>query len=212
MTARMKIVVGLAVLVAGAAIVWFGFGQQYLADRTVVAVMNETISRPEAGLSFTYPSGEAAFSLAESVATGSAEVLAGYVLMPSDEYMAYTERGDEPGETPAAISIFVFSMEGVATSTETATGTVRLERLERLAAWATERDGITSFSRAQTPPAVVEIDGVNAYRYRADGLYQQEVYIASYKNRAFLFVAQFNAETDLTYTAFDSIVQSMRFE
>jgi hypothetical protein len=185
----MKIVIGLAVVMAGLVIAWFGVGSTLWQDRTVVAVTNETIARPEVTLSFTYPSGETAFSLAESVATSSGEVLAGYVLMPSDEYRAFTERGEEVRETPAAISVFVFSMEGVATSTETASGTVRLERLERLAAWATERDAITSFTRAQAPPEVVEIDGVNAYRYRADGLYQQEIYLASYQNRLSLGVA-----------------------
>lgn len=182
---------------------------RYAEDQTVVAVALETIDRPDLNLSFAYPSGEEAFSMAESLATSSGDVLQAFVMMPTKEYFDFQESGDER-ETPAAMSVFVFNDDG-ATTTTVGTTTVRIDRSERLRNWATENAAFTSFTRPLSPPVVTEIDGVEALHYRADGLFQQDIYLASYQGRIYLFAVQFNAETDLIFTTFQELIASVSF-
>lgn len=178
-------------------------------DTMVVAVAQETIDRPDLGLSFSYPSGEEAFSMVESVATTTGNVLQAFVMMPSQEYFEF-QANDKARETPPAMSVFVFKDDS-ATSTMMGTTTVRFDRSERLRSWATTNTAFTSFTRPLAAPEVTEIDGVEALHYRADGLYQQDIYLASYQGRIYMFFAQFNSETDLTYTTFQDLIASVSF-
>lgn len=182
----------------------------FSSDRMVVAVANETITRKDIGLSFTYPSGETAFSLVESPATTTGTLLQAYVMMPTNEYFEL-QASDEAREAPPAMSIFVFA-DDEATTTTTGTSTVRLDRSTRLQNWATRNDSFTSFTRPLAAPEITEIDGVEALHYRADGLYQQDVYLVSYQGNIYMFVTQFNTETDLTYTTFQELIASVSFD
>ncbi|MBY0309753.1 hypothetical protein K2Q16_01255 [Patescibacteria group bacterium] len=202
------LILGVVVLVVG--IVGFGLYGEYAKDQAVVAVAIEKIDRPDLGFSFTYPSGEEAFSMIQSMATSTGSMLQAYVMMPTEEYFALEESKDAR-ETPAAMSVFVFT-DDQATTTTTGTTTVRLDRSERLVNWATANDSFTSFTRPLSPPEQTEIDGVDALHYRADGLYPQDIYLVSYKNRIYMFVTQFNAETDLTYTTFQELIASVSFD
>lgn len=194
----------LVVIVGIAGYVVYG---QYAKDQMVVAVAKERIERPEISLAFSYPSGEDAFSMVESAATSST-MLQAFVMMPTKEYFDLQE-SEEARETPPAMSVFVFADSGATTS---ATSGESLSRVVRLQNWATENTSFTSYVSATTPPEMVEIDGVNAIHYRADGLYQQDIYLASYQSRIYMFVAQFNEPTDLTFTTFQELIASVTFE
>ena len=58
---------------------------------------------------------------------------------------------------------------------------------------------------------MVEIDGIKALHYQADGLYQQDVYLVSYKDRVYMFVGQYNDMTEVTYTSFQELIKSISF-
>jgi hypothetical protein len=127
-------------------------------------------------------------------------------MIPTEEYAAF-QSAEAGGETPASINVFVFTLEDV----EVPEGTEKPERITRLQNWAADNTALTSFSQALNTPDIVEIDGLKALHYRADGLYQQDVYLASYRGLVYMFVGQFNEETDLTYTAFQSLIASVSF-
>jgi hypothetical protein len=207
MSKKLYLLLGALVVVGIASYVVYG---DYAKDQTVVAVAKETINRPDLGLSFSYPSGEEAFSMVESMATTTGSLLQAFVMMPSQEYFDFQE-SKEARETPAAMSVFVFK-DDQATTTTTGTTTVRIDRSQRLISWATDNTNFTSYTRPLTPPVVTEIDGVEALHYRADGLYQQDVYLVSYQGNIYMFVTQFNAETDLTYTTFQELISSVSFD
>jgi hypothetical protein len=190
----------------------------YQDNQMVVAIVNETIVRPELGISFTYPSGEAAFALIESPATADRTLLGAFVMVPTGEYLEF-QQSTEAREAPPAMSVFVFadtSADAEASSTPvTTTGTSttdRPDRMTRLKNWAAENTALTSYALATTPAEEIEIDGLKTLHYRADGLYQQDIYLASYRSRIYIFVGQFNDEADITYTAFQTLMSTVVFE
>jgi hypothetical protein len=205
MNIKVLLLLGVALVIGGVGYVLFG---QLNQDKTVAVVITETIRRPDLGLTFSYPSGDDAFSMVESFPTTTGTMLQAFVMMPTAEYVAF-QASDEAREAPAAMSIFVFTDNQ---ATTTGTSTERISRSERLRNWATENTSFTSFTQPLTPPEVTEIDGVEALHYRADGLYSQDIYLLSYKGRIYMFVTQFNAETDLTYTTFQELIASVSFD
>lgn len=56
-----------------------------------------------------------------------------------------------------------------------------------------------------------EIDGLEVLHYRAMGLHQKEIYLAIYKGRAYMFVAQFDSEQAATFTNFQQLMSSVLF-
>lgn len=191
--------------------------QNYSNDQTVVSAFNETIDRPELDLAFTYPSGDFGFSLIEPPVTEGGELLKAFILMPTKDFVEFSER-TEPGESPPTISIFVFDMPdsaNSATSTmselSSTTSEDRPDRISRLQSWAMENTVLTSYASALATPEVVEVDGLKMFHYRADGLYQQDIYLASYKGRAYMFAAQFDSEENSTFTAFQELITKVSF-
>ena len=89
---------------------------------------------------------------------------------------------------------------------------VSLDRVTRLQNWAIDNDILTSFTKAKATPDIIELDGTKALHYQADGLYQQDIYLVSYKNRAYMFVGQYDAPSDITKTAFDELIGTVTFE
>ena len=129
-----------------------------------------------------------------------------YLLMPTKEFEAYKSRTDV-GEAPANISLFVFTLDTSANASTTGES-----RISQLQTWATDNSSFTSIKLAKNTPDVVEIDGVKALHYKADGLYQQDIYLAAYRGYVYMFVSQYDAETDMTYTAFQELLQTVTFE
>lgn len=188
-----------------------------------------TVSRPEVDLSFSYPSGEAGLSLIEPPTTDNTALLEAFILMPFADYQAI-QASEPPTESPASISIFVFeeaeteesatitleTASGTAGTAEveenTATDTPRVGRITRLQNWATDNQNLTSFNQAKNTPEVVDLDGVNALYYEADGLYQQQIYLAAYKGNIYMFVGQYDSESDPIYQQFKDLMTKVSFE
>lgn len=177
-------------------------------SRTEVVVVTERIERPELNIAFEFKSGENAYSYVEPPVTDEMRTTglkAAFILMDTDDYIGY-QAGLDGGEAPKSISVFVY------TETEpAATSTPRLDRLNRIRAWAETHSALTSFSLAQGTPEEVVLDGVKAIRYRADGLYPQEVYIAFYSGNYYLIVGQYDGEKDPMYSDFLYFVNSINF-
>ena len=172
----------------------------------------KTVTNQEFGLSFNYIGGETGFALVEPPATGS--IKKSYILMPTADYADF-QKATEPGETPASISVLVFMLEDEAeASTTQAVGTTteRESRIARLQNWAIDNNILTSFNTAKATPDIIEIDGVKALHYQADGLYQQEIYLASYRNRVYMFAAQYDKADDITITSFPALIGSISFD
>ncbi len=200
------IIIAALIAVAVAALAYYQFSR---TSSDVSNIPKETVNNRVVGLSFAYPPTENGFSLVEPP-VGENGLLAAYVLIPTKEYEAYKTSNDVR-EAPASISVLVYEIDS-GTSTVTASGSERVDRVTRLQNWATDNDTLTSYTKAKATPDIVEIDGIKALHYQADGLYQQDIYLISYQNRAYMFTAQFDAPTDITNTAFTEFIESISFE
>lgn len=188
--------------IAGLAYYQFVRNAADLSDIPKEKVTNDTV-----GLSFSYTPSENGFSLVEPP-VGDIGLLAAYVLIPSKEYDDY-KASTETREAPASISILVYALDS---ATSTASSGERIDRVTRLQNWAIDNDILTSFTKAKATPDIIELDGTKALHYQADGLYQQDIYLVSYKNRAYMFVGQYDAPSDITKTAFDELIGTVTFE
>lgn len=171
----------------------------------------QTVTNEEYGLSFAYLVGEAGFSLVEPPV--SEGIKKSYILIPTPEYADF-QNSTEARETPASISVLVLLLEEEDTKVETEAGTTteRESRITRLQNWAMDNNILTSFNVAKATPDIIEIDGVKALHYQADGLYQQDIYLASYKNRVYMFTAQYNELDDITIASFPALIESISFD
>ena len=212
MNKRNIVLIGLLVLLVA------GFGAYRLYEAKYAApgvlVAGETVKNSDLDLEFKYPGGDDGFVLLEPDGTQQG-ILKSYLMLPKAEYESY-KVVEGPSEAPAGMNIFIFTLEdkdeASSTKTETtATSTPRESRITELQNWATDNSGFTSINLAKNTPEVVEIDGIKALHYQADGLYQQDVYLVSYKDRVYMFVGQYNEMTDVTYTSFQELIKSISF-
>ncbi|MEK7639342.1 MAG: hypothetical protein AAB388_04240 [Patescibacteria group bacterium] len=181
--------------------------RSWFFSQSKVVGVTESISHPELYLSFTYPSGEEAYSLIERPGT-SESLTHAFIIMKTDEYIALQANQNE-GDAPPAISIFVFpeaEPEDVPSTTE------RAGRITRLQNWATDNKNLTSIHLAKNTPEVVELDGVKSLYYQADGNFAQEVYLVSYHNNIYMFVGQSQKPTDQITTVFKDLIASVSFD
>jgi len=183
--------------------------QSYRDDQMVVAPYNETIDRPDINLAFTYPGGEYGLSLIEPPLPEGGDLLQAFILVPADDYDEFTQNTDGQ-QSPPAISIFVFNLPELPVVANADSGE-EPDRITLLREWATEKSSITSYPSAVDTATVEEIDGLEVLHYRAMGLHQQEIYLASYKGRAYMFVAQFDSEQAATFTNFQQLMSSVLF-
>jgi hypothetical protein len=192
--------------VVAVAYLWF---KAHPSSDTTVPQSKETVLADEFGFSFSYPVGDNGLTLIEPPIEGNPFKKA-YILMPDQDYEAF-KLITGGTETPASVSVFVYEFE----DDETATGTDAIEkpnRITRLQNWAKDNAQVTSFNLAKGTPDIIEIDSVKALHYKADGLYQQDIYLASYRGFIYMFTAQYNAETDITFQAFQEIIASVSFD
>lgn len=191
----------LAAVIAGA---FFFFGQPTeQTEYRAKPIGQERIVRPDLGISFAYPGGETGLSLIEPPTIPDQELLQAFILFPTADYIEF-QQAEEGREAPAGITLFVYT----APETENS----ELSRMERLAAWATERANVTSFTSPAGEVETVEIDGLDTLHYQADGLYRQDIYLASYQGRIFMFVGQHHEANDAVHTAFQELMETVSFE
>ncbi len=166
------------------------------------ATTPQTVANTELSFSFSYPKGSDAFTLLEPNGTDKG-IIKSYIMMPSAAYEGYKSSG---GDAPAAMNVFVFNLQGKnATSSETNS------RITELQNWAADNSTLSSIKQAKTTPDVVALDGIKTLHYQADGLYQQDIYLVSYKGYVYMFVGQYDKQTDSTYTAFQDLIKTISF-
>lgn len=198
---RYTVIAALAVAVLAGA--WYQISQ-YLKEQ--VPTTTEKVHNEAVGLGFSYQAGEAGLALFEPPLSGN--LLSAYLLMPQSDFEDYQAADTEGREAPASIGVFVYALDA-ATTTESGE---RLDRITRLQNWAMDNSTLTSFNQAKNTPDIVEIDGAKALHYQADGLYQQDIYLVSYKNRVYMFVGQYNDVKDMTYTSFAPFMETVAFD
>lgn len=165
-----------------------------------------TLTRPEAGLEFTYIEGPDAFSLFEPSAL--AEPLHSvFMLIPSPQFVAL--RNQEQIDTPPSITLFVYNKRNAYDRPDETSGE-DLSRRDRLVRWATENDALTSFSRAETVTDIT-VDDVNGISYQTDGAFPQTIYLISYQDRIYFFVGQYETEGDYLQEAFTELLSTIYF-
>lgn len=189
-------------------LLFFAYQQftSYQLDQAAEAVVKETVTNDELGLSFMYPTGETGFTLIEPPA-GENGLLKAYLMMPTKAYQDL-QASDDARETPASISVLIFTLDE---ETLVGTSTERADRITRLQNWAIDNTSLTSFTTPKATPEIVEMDGLKAFHYQADGLYQQDIYLASYRGQVYMFATQYNEESDMTFTAFQELIASASF-
>lgn len=171
------------------------------ADR---AVEMKTVTNQTYSLNFEYPAGVDGYELIESGSQD--EFLHSYVLIDADVLASFQEA--EFTDTPPTMSIFVFTLPEESESE----GVESAGRITRLQNWAQENAGLTAYNLMYGTPDIVEIDGLKALSYLTDGLYQQEVFLASYRGHIYMFVGQYDRPTDAIKKDFERLIASITFE
>jgi hypothetical protein len=192
-----------AVVVVVALVVTY---QLYISRKSVLPnepTTTQTVTNKEFAFSFAYPKGSADFTLLEPNGSDKG-ILKSYIMMPAADFESYKNSG---GEAPAGMNVFVMSLgDKNASSSETDT------RITELQNWAADNSTLSSIKQAKNTPDIVAIDGIKALHYEADGLYKQDIYLVSYRGHVYMFVGQYDKQTDPTYTAFQTLIKSVSFE
>ncbi len=208
---KKQIFITVAVIVVLAVGIGFTVARPWLQNRTIPVTVMEKIERPLLNISFTFPSGEDAYSYFEPQfdLSASSGPRAGFIMLPSEDYQAYQADGFM-GEAPPSMSIFVYE-EKEEIIPVGATNTDGVDRATKIRLWAEANSGLTSYNLAQTPPEDTTIDGAKAIRYKTDGLYPQDVYVVFHQNNFYVITGQYDGEADPQYQAFQDLVKSILF-
>jgi hypothetical protein len=136
-----------------------------------------TVANVDYGLNFEYAAGADGYELIASATQDNA--LQSYVLIEKAALATFQAEGGETA--PPTISVFVFQLPEEEDSEESP------GRVTRLQNWAQANAGLTSFTDIYGTPKITEIDGVKALEYLTDGVYQQTIYLASYRGFVYMF-------------------------
>ena len=168
----------------------------------------KTVNDETYGLSFSFDEGEEAFTLVEPP-VNQAGIQKSYIMLLTKAYADY-QQSDNVAEAPAGMNVFILTLEEEG-NTENATTAEQSDRMTRLKHWAMRFDGLTQYSKKKAEPEEVEIDGLKALKYQTEGLYQQTIYLATYKNNVYMFIGQYTEQSDITYTAFEKLLTTISF-
>lgn len=207
-----KVVAAIAVIIIlGSAYYFFNISSR---DKTVVTDTIETVTNKDLNFSFTFESGATALSSMETTPEqfGDPFLKKMYMLMETKELEIFdkAKESGEEREAPPAISVLVFERGPV--NEELASSSEDLSAIERITQWAKDNSQFTSINLATNNIEEVEIDGVKAIHYQADGLYRQDVYVLRYGKNMYLFVGQSLAEGDYMSKAFQKVIASVLFD
>jgi hypothetical protein len=204
MNKKIAIVIGVLILLGGS----FWLYQNYAKKAPVEVPLTEVmVTREEVNLAFTYLIGTAGYSLSEASreASSTNSLLKGFVLTPTK--MTETPVGSESELT---ISIFVIE-EADETGSTTATTTIKLAKIDELKALASQYKNISGFDRLVGEVELVDLDGVDAIHYKADGLYMHDTYFANVFGNIYLIVGQYIEEGDKIHQDFKQLVNTVTF-
>ncbi|MEY3784391.1 MAG: hypothetical protein RLZZ230_713 [Candidatus Parcubacteria bacterium] len=203
---KIYIISGIILLIGVGFLVYSKVINPYLDSRTVTAVVPTTIENTDMDFAFTYPSGEEGYTVIEPpIATTSTDGIKKiYLILNTAEYITF-QTADAGGEAPPLISIFVIDLPEVADDIEAP------DKITVLRTWAEQNPQLSSYSFRTSEPEEIEIDGVKALRYRTDGSYKQEVYLASHKGRVYVLTGQYQDEPDSIRAIFTNLIASLTF-
>ena len=193
-----------AVIVAGVVLYTLVIRPQF-DNRMVSVVAPVTIKSTDLPLEFSYPSGDDGYTMIEPpvplTGNGLTKV---YIIMDTRQYLEY--QSDTNVKTvPPSISVFVFQTPESLNTLEDA------GRITRLQTWAESNAQYSSFPLMDSEFEVVELDGVQALRYRTLGMFKQEVYLAEYRDHIYVFTGQFEDNNDSIHQMFANLVDSIVF-
>jgi hypothetical protein len=197
--------IGLAIVLIGSAFIANEqLVQPILDDRMVEDVVGAPIVVEEYDFAFKYPSGVEGFALIEPpVATTSQSLKKAYLMFEYSQYLQY-QNSELDGQTPPAVSVFVFALPE---KSETGTSS----RSERLLEWINENPQYTSFNKKVGETSEVEIDGASAMKYSTAGFYQQDFHIVSYSGNAYIFASQYENPDDANVAMYTNLINSVTF-
>lgn len=177
-----------------------------LENRMIDTVVPATITSQTFPLEFTYPSGTSAYTLIEPPVptTTSSGLQKVYLIIDNQSYLDF--QADKKMKTPPTVSILIFQKP------ESTEKDKEMKRSELLKVWAEQHPQYTSFDQKTVEPEIVELDGVGALHYLADGVYQQEIYVAAYDHNTYVFTGQFEDEASDIHNMFAEMMQSVIFD
>lgn len=188
----------LIIAVAAAASYVFFFRPQ---ARYVEFNQSELVSRPAIDLEFSFVAGPDALSLVEAPVEG--EPLKGaFILMSSSDYIEV--HNNTATETPASISIFVFTLPEQENQD--------LSKTDLLREWAMDNQSLTGINVSEGEPEEIELDGVKGIKYNTVGAYNQEVQLFNHRGRAYMFVGQYDDTTEDLRDDFEELMQTVVFQ
>lgn len=192
-------------LVVIASVVYIKLIKPQSDNGAVSVVVPVTIEAKELDFSFVYSAGESGYTLIEppvtAVDNGIQKI---YLLLNTKEYAEFTASGNQ-GEAPPTVSIFVFELPEVPGEAEDTS------RIIRLLEWSEQTPEFSSVALRTTEPEVFEVDGVKSVRYKTEGTYRQEVYLANHKGRVYVFTGQYKKESDDVRTVFTDFMKEVVF-
>lgn len=205
---KQKLIIIGAALVIVTAVVGYLLYKSYTPN-TVDEGTLKMIEDKTYGITFSFNEGENDFTVVEPP-ENQAGIQKSYILLPTKAYNEYKE-SESISDAPASMNVFILTLQEEG-NTENASSAERVDRMTRLKDWAVRFDGLTQYSKKKAEPEEVEIDGLKALKYQTDGLYKQNIYLTTYKNNVYMFVSQYNEESDVTRTAFDALLTSVSFK
>lgn len=189
-------------LVAVVFLIYFKVVSPYLDNKTVSAAFPAIIHDDFGNFTFSYLAGEEAYTLVEppiptTTSTGLQKV---YIILNTQDYIAFE---DSSIDAPPTVSIFVFKRKE---SNEEGT------RLEKMQSWVEQFSQFSSYPLRIDEPEIIDIDGIPTMRYHTEGTYKQEVYVSSYGGMIYVFVGQYQNESDKIHNMFINLIDSVVYE
>lgn len=196
------LVPAMAILLIGIVIA----GYLYFTKQSIEATLvQEVVHADDVSLSFSYPSGDAGYALVEPPTNDL--IKKSFILMEAGEYVK-VHNGNMGDDAPSTVSILVFSQSEDYTTVEGEDS----GRIAKLQNWAAKNDSLTQFSRLENTPDIVELDGVKALHYTASGAYEQDIYLASYRDKIYMFTGQYEDSDDDIHKMFETLMKTVVFE
>jgi hypothetical protein len=195
MTRNYFIIAGLTLLIAVVVFFLQSGSQERILEDTLVE--NDVYA-----ISFNYWSGQDGYEL---IASGTSDnFLQSYILVEKSLLAEFQSSGE--ATAPPTIGVFIFELPERESEDE------NIGRITRLQNWAQSNPGLTSFENIYGTPEIIEIDGVKALEYTTDGVYQQTIFLASYRGFIYMFVGQYDRPTDNIKADFETLMQTIRFD
>ena len=192
----MKKEVSIFLTIAVVAVVGYGI-VQLLPDKTDEGVVKkqDMYGNAELGFSFVYPTGANGYVLEERDPLDIEDIVVRTVTLMRSEDYANIKNIPIGSEGPPVISVMV----------------VKNDKKQPLRTWAESAIAFSNIHLKTTDVVETTINGIQAIRYMADGLYASDTAVVIHGEYAYVFTGQFlDAQSDLR-NDFQPLLDSVRF-